>query len=159
MGIKIQENLKELYEKDFVEWVDKNIELLKNKEYSLVDWENLLEEIQDMGNRHLEAVISYLAIILEHMYKLDNFKKDEKAGRGWIKSILNSRDRINVLFKRYPSLKSKLPNHLQEAWEDATLNTVVWLRDNDLNPDNFNIPKECPYTYEEAMNKPFKLFD
>jgi hypothetical protein len=43
------QSLKELYEKDFYLWVIENLKLLKNKEYGLVDWENLLEEIEDMA--------------------------------------------------------------------------------------------------------------
>jgi len=43
------QSLKELYEKDFYLWVQETLKLLKNKEYDLVDWENLLEEIEDMG--------------------------------------------------------------------------------------------------------------
>jgi hypothetical protein len=52
------ESLKELYEKDFYLWVMENLKLLKNKEYEVVDWENLLEEIEDMAKRHFESVIS-----------------------------------------------------------------------------------------------------
>jgi len=53
MEQKIQ-SLKELYEKDFYLWVLENLKLLKNREYDLVDWENLLEEIEDMGQRHYD---------------------------------------------------------------------------------------------------------
>ncbi|MDW8294695.1 MAG: DUF29 domain-containing protein, partial [Aquificaceae bacterium] len=70
-----KEELKELYEKDFPLWAEINLELLKEKAYELVDWENLLEEIEDMAQRHLDACISYLAVILEHLYKWDNFKR------------------------------------------------------------------------------------
>jgi hypothetical protein len=52
--IKTQ-SLKELYVKDFYLWVQENLKLLKNKEYDLVDWKNLLEEIEDMGQRHYDA--------------------------------------------------------------------------------------------------------
>ena len=48
--------------------------LLKEKAYDQVDWENLLEEIEDIARSDLKACISYLAVILEHIYKLDNFK-------------------------------------------------------------------------------------
>jgi len=51
------ESLRELYEKDFYLWVQENLKLLRNKEYDLVDWENLLEEIEDMGQRHFESMI------------------------------------------------------------------------------------------------------
>ncbi len=150
-----KEELKQLYDKDFPLWAEINLELLKEKLYDMVDWENLLEEIEDMGLRHLESCISYLAIILEHMYKLDHFKNiagGEKAGNGWIKSIKNARGRIELLFDRYPSLRSKLPQELQNAWKEARQNLIEWLRDNDIDEEKFNIPKSCPYTYEEAMS-------
>jgi hypothetical protein len=47
----------------------KNLKLLKNREYDLADWENLLEEIEDMGQRYLDSAISFIAVILEHLYK------------------------------------------------------------------------------------------
>ena len=61
------QNLKELYKKDFYLWVMENLRLLKNREYELVDWENLLEEIEDMGQRYLDSAVSFMAVILEHL--------------------------------------------------------------------------------------------
>jgi hypothetical protein len=68
MELKIQ-HLKGLYEKDFLLWLEENLKLLENREYDLVDWENLLEEIRDMGQRYLDAIISQMARIVEHLYK------------------------------------------------------------------------------------------
>ncbi|RMH08636.1 MAG: DUF29 family protein, partial [Aquificota bacterium] len=62
-----KERLKELYHKDFPLWAEINLQLLKEKAYELVDWENLLEEIEDMARSDLKACISYLAVILEHL--------------------------------------------------------------------------------------------
>jgi hypothetical protein len=42
---KTTQSIKGLYEKDFYLWVQENLRLLKNREYDLVDWDNLLEEI------------------------------------------------------------------------------------------------------------------
>ncbi|WP_297889996.1 DUF29 domain-containing protein [Sulfurihydrogenibium sp.] len=154
-----KDELKQLYDKDYPLWVDINLQLLKDKAYEFVDWDNLLEEIEDMGARHLEACISYLAVILEHLYKWDNFKNlagGENAGNKWIRSIQNSRDRIDALFSIYPSLKSKLPSEIGKAWYLAKAEIRVWLRKNGQNPDNFNIPQECPYTYQEAMERDLK---
>ena len=69
MELKTQ-NLKELYEKDFYLWVMENLKLLKNKEYELVDWGNLLEEIEDMARRELRSLISFMAVIMEHRVPL-----------------------------------------------------------------------------------------
>lgn len=43
------ESPKELYERDFYLWVYENLRLLKEGNYSLVDWQNLLEEIENMA--------------------------------------------------------------------------------------------------------------
>jgi hypothetical protein len=48
MELKTQ-SLKELYEKDFYLWVMENLKLLKNKEFELVDWENLLRGDRGYG--------------------------------------------------------------------------------------------------------------
>ena len=53
---QISQNLKELYEKDFYLWVQENLRLLKNKEFHLVDWENLLEEIEGIGRSPLSLL-------------------------------------------------------------------------------------------------------
>jgi len=74
MELKTQ-SLKELYEKDFYLWVLENLKLLKNKEYVLVDWENLLEEIEDMARRELRSLINLMAIIMEHLYKWENYRE------------------------------------------------------------------------------------
>ena len=52
-----------------------NLKLLKNKEYDLVDWENLLEEIEDMEQRHYDAMVSYMTVIMEHLRRVRNSKK------------------------------------------------------------------------------------
>ncbi len=44
-----EKDVKKLYDKDFYAWVNKNLELLKAKQYDQIDWDNLTEEIEDMG--------------------------------------------------------------------------------------------------------------
>ena len=158
--IPSKEELKELYDKDFPLWVEINLELLKEKAYHLVDWENLLEEIEDMGLRHLESCISYLAVILEHLYKWDNFRHltygKEKGGIGWIGSVNNARRDIITMFEIYPSLKTKLPKEMDKAWKFAVRNIEKWLEDQGQDPEKYSIPKECPYTYQEAMTRDLK---
>ncbi|MFZ8863236.1 MAG: DUF29 domain-containing protein, partial [Thermocrinis sp.] len=95
MEIKTQ-SIKELYEKDFYLWVIENLKLLKNKEYDLVDWENLLEEIEDMGQRYLDSTISHMKTILEHLHKWEHFRYRGYVGHSWIKSINNARDELRT---------------------------------------------------------------
>lgn len=153
-----KEELKELYSKDFPLWVDINLELLRDGNNELVDWDNLLEEIEDMGLRHIEACVSYLTTVNEHMYKLDHLwglAQGETAGKSWISSIKNSREDILTLFDVYPSLRVKLPGELDKAWRFAIRRLEKWLENNEVDPESFSIPKTCLYTHEEAMEREF----
>jgi hypothetical protein len=155
-----KKELNQLYEKDFPLWAEINVQLLKDRIYELVDWDNLIEELEGMSRSDLKACISYLAVILEHLYKLDNFKSiagGNTAGKSWIRSILNARYDLETMFEKYPSLKSKLPQNIDIAWIEARGRLKKWLLKNDKNPENFNIPKETPYTYQEAMERKFTL--
>ena len=58
--------------------MQENLKLLKNREYDIVDWENLLEEIEDMGQRYLDSAISHMKTILEHLHKWENFRYNER---------------------------------------------------------------------------------
>jgi hypothetical protein len=82
------QSLKDLYEKDFLSVGNgEYLKLLKNRKYDLVDWENLLEEIEDMGQRHYDAIVSYMAVIMEHLYKWENFRYSQDMGHDWIETI------------------------------------------------------------------------
>lgn len=154
-----KETLKELYTKDFPAWVELNLELIRDGLYEKVDWENLTQEIADMGLRHLESCISYMAIILEHMYKLDNFKHlagGETAGRSWVRSIENARAELRLMLKRYPSLRPKIETEFDYAWDKAVVRLERWLRNNGYNPEDFKTPQKSPYSLQEILEKSYK---
>ncbi|WP_299229212.1 DUF29 domain-containing protein [Sulfurihydrogenibium sp.] len=162
-----KEELKSLYEKDFVLWVEKNLRLLKEKQFDEVDWENLLEEIEDMGRRHLESVISFMATILEHLYKWENFRENENMGNGWIRNIINSRAKLEKLFIEIPSLKHKAPNELETAWKYAVIDLISWFKKPEnthlankyfgREPTVIDFPEKCPYTFRQILEyEPWK---
>ena len=161
-----KEELKELYDKDFPLWAEINLELLKEKAYELVDWEHLLEEIEDMARSDLKACISYLAVILEHLYKWDNFRHltwaGGEGGHGWIRSVERARNELLFLLDTYPSLRAKLPQNIQNAWKEAVKRLKNWLIDlEEEGKLDFGqrkrledqIHKESPYTYETTITR------
>jgi hypothetical protein len=157
------QSLKELYEKDFYLWVQENLKLLQNREYELVDWENLLEEIEDMGRRYFDRLISHMAVIMEHIYKWEHCREHAHMGGSWKKSINTARTEIADLFDDNPSLKriAQEKKSLSRAWRKAVRRLVVWF-DEDENknlarkyfgrlPTEEDFPKECPYSFEQIM--------
>ena len=164
MGTQIvnKEELKQHYDRDFYLWVMENLELLKNKEFDSVDWENLLEEIEDMGRRYLDSAVSFIAIILEHLYKYEHFRENENMGNSWINSIDNARVELEWLFKEMPSLKRKAQQEIDLAWYKAVKKLVKWF-EKPLNshlakkyfgriPTEKDFPERCPYTFEQILD-------
>lgn len=60
------------------------------------------------------------------------------------------------MFKKYPSLKSRLPTEMDKAWIDTVRNLERWLEDLGYDPEKYNIPEDCPYTYQQATTRDLK---
>ncbi len=57
-------DLKTLYEIDDSLWLEETIELLKAKNFEALDLENLIEELEDLGNEKKFRVASFLQQII-----------------------------------------------------------------------------------------------
>jgi hypothetical protein len=162
-----KEELKLLYEKDFVLWVEENLKLLKDRQFDKVDWDHLLEEIEDLAGRYVDEVITLMAKIMVNLYKYENFKKDRMDA--WIRIILNSRIRLEELFDRMPSLKNKAVNELETAWRFAVIDLVFYFKYpgnekliekyfDGRRPTEKDFPEKCPYTFNQVLEyEPWEL--
>jgi Domain of unknown function DUF29. len=153
MELKAQ-SLKELYEKDFYLWLQENLRLLKNRELNLVDWENLLEEIEGIGRSLFIEVLRQMRKIMEGLYKWENFKNHPEA-YDWVEEISKARRELENLFEDSPSLKAIAQNKdtLQRAWKLSVRALVDWLKisRNKPIPTEKDFPQECPYTFQQIM--------
>jgi hypothetical protein len=66
MSTQVSE-LKQLYEQDYYLWLEKTIELLKSGQFNQLDWENLIEEIENLGRSEKRAVVSFLKQLIKHL--------------------------------------------------------------------------------------------
>ncbi|CCI25857.1 conserved hypothetical protein [Microcystis aeruginosa PCC 9808] len=81
-----------LYEEDFVLWTEKTAELLKQKEFDRVDWENLIEEVECMGKSERQSVESLLTQLLINLLKLSYWTTErERYARHWLGEIATFR--------------------------------------------------------------------
>ncbi|MBD0344622.1 MAG: DUF29 family protein, partial [Coleofasciculus sp. Co-bin14] len=63
-----------LYEGDYLRWIETTVERLRSQDYADVDWENLIEEIEDIGRSERRSLESHLIIVLEEFLKLSETK-------------------------------------------------------------------------------------
>jgi hypothetical protein len=139
--------LTELYETDFVLWTEKTAELLLEKNYDAVDWENVIEEIESMGRSERRAIESLLTRLIEHLLKLAYWESErERNARHWRGEIA----RFRVQLKR--EMKSAtLANHTRdcfgESYSDARKGLIAagYLKKS-------TIPPEPPFSLEQVLD-------
>ena len=129
-----------LYKTDFVEWAFNQAQALANHDIKSLDWDNLKEEIEDLGREQINAVRSFVKRLIEHRLKVD-YCPDAYSRNHWLNEIDNFQDEIE---KR---LTKTILNKLDVDKEYRLARRLV-LRRYDL-----EIPEVCPYTFDDLMEK------
>ncbi|MFM8308614.1 MAG: DUF29 domain-containing protein [Microcystis aeruginosa] len=109
-----------LYDRDYQLWLEKTINQLRQGDFQAVDWQNLLEELTDLGKNNRRALKSLLTRLLEHLLKLTYWQSQRDYNQaGWKKEIRNFRLQIADILEDSPSLKSYLREILAKCYLDA----------------------------------------
>lgn len=137
---------KNVYESDFFKWTKNQANFLKKQEFSKLDIENLIEEIESLGRTEKRTLESYLEILLMHMLKVKYQPK--KHTKSWDLSIKNCRQKFKKVLKQNPSLKPKLPNILKDSYESARLDAAL-----ETQLDEKTFPLSCPWSIEEILSE------
>lgn len=148
MTARVKTSLKDLYRLDFVRWIETTAEQLRNQDYADVDWENLIEEIEDMSRRERKALKSHLIVVLLHLLKW-KYQPEYRTG-SWRGSIREHRRRINEDLQDSPSLAPYLQEIWAECYENAREQAVD---ETDLPLATF--PATCPFGDEQVLDSRF----
>ena len=136
------------YDSDFYAWAMEQAALIRAGNLAAVDLEHVAEEIESMGKTEKKELINRLAILLLHLLKWQ-FQPSNR-GSSWRRTILEQRRQLQRHMADNPSLKSKLPEALADAYGDAVIAAV----DETGLPDSA-FPAACPWSYDRAMDGSF----
>lgn len=102
---------KALYDEDIVAWSKQQAEALRSAarggSNQVLDWDNLAEEIEDLGKSQQSALSSQARRIIQHLLKLAN-SRAAAPRRAWRVSINSARVEIDYLLQKSPSLRTEL---------------------------------------------------
>lgn len=113
-------NIKELHNQDFNLWIEEIKKKIQNQDFVEMDWENLLDEIDDMGKSEKRSLESYLQRLIEHILKLKYWESErERNYRHWRAEVANFRNQINRLLKRNPSFKKYMEEIYPEIFAEV----------------------------------------
>lgn len=134
-GVKTQ-----TYETDFYQWTIEQARALKERNLEVLDWENLIEEVECLGRSEYSAVFHLLMRQIEHRLKIDYGNRPENE-RHWTCEVLVFKK--NLKKKISPSMKNKINADLPEIYQDAV--ELV------LAKYPLNLPENCPYSLEDLL--------
>ena len=144
------------YEHDIYRWTQHQIQLLKTGQLDALDVPHLIEELEDMGKSTLRELESRLIILIAHLLKWQfQFSQlaaqwQEFEGKSWRNTIIEQRTQILFLFKKAPSLKSKLMEAVNESYPEA-----VSLASKETQLPTHTFPNSCSYTITQLLDDDF----
>lgn len=137
-----------LYETDFYAWTSEQAALLRAGRLAEADIANIVEEIETLGRSEKRELVSRLTVLLMHMLKWRH--QARKRGKSWRLTIEDQRLELARHLRDDPSLKSKLAEAINDAYQSARLKAA---RETGLDKSTF--PDACPWTYEEITDDNF----
>ncbi|AGF51434.1 slr1814 [Synechocystis sp. PCC 6803] len=107
-----------LYETDYNLWVLETVAKLKNQDLDALDWENLIEEVEDLSRRDKHKLQSLLNHIFEHLLLIVYWQAEFIRNQGhWERKILNFRLQLLQVLEDNPSLRNYARDYLVEGYK------------------------------------------
>ena len=135
-----------IYERDFYGWTQEQAQLLRNHEFTQLDLDHLIEEIEAMGRSERRQLANRLELLLMHLLKWHY--QPALRGRSWALTIQEQRRRIAKLLRQNPSLQPLLQEIFTDVYEDAAFSAM---RETGLALESF--PAACPYTVAQVLDE------
>ncbi len=140
-----KENLKQIYEEDFLLWIEKTIKLLSDRQLEELDYENLIEELATLGRSEIRAFENLIINIIFYLLLYQYGREQEDNINNFLGEIINIRSDLNRHFLQktfYNHGINELETLYQYALEDAILKSNLKC-----------FPGQCPYTFAQILDE------
>jgi hypothetical protein len=137
----------DLYDRDILAWSEHQADLLRRvargERVNEVDWEHVVEEIEDVGLSQLNAVQSYLRRMLVHLLKVHCWPESSAAGH-WRGEIMSFQADAAQRFA--PSMRQKIdPDRLYRLAREQVSAASYDGR------EPLPSPETCPFTLDQLL--------
>lgn len=119
-------NSQPLHDTDFLAWTREQAKALRGAATATpaggfdraLDWQNLAEEIEDLGTSRRSALSSQVTRILHHLLKLE-FSPAQAPRNGWRRSVREARVAVDRILEDNPSLRQDIAQIAQRSHRPA----------------------------------------
>jgi len=148
-------DLKTLYEQDFAAWSKQQAEALRaagrGGSNQPLDWENLAEEIEDLGISQRSALRSQIIRIVQHLVKLEHSPSVEPRS-GWRRTIRLSRLQAQRRIQDNPSLKPELRRFIADETRRGVELAIADLEEHgEVDELDANVLRRTAYTEGQVL--------
>lgn len=147
--------LKTLYGEDLFAWARQQAEALRaaarGATNQQLDWENLAEEIEDLGNSQRDAVRSHILRIIQHLVTLE-YSPSVEPRNGWRRTVRLGRLQIEKRLRGNPSLRSELGRLVAQETRDGIEHAILDLEEHgEIDEVEANVLRRARYTGEQVL--------
>ena len=136
------------YDTDLLMWTNKQVELLRAKQFDQLDLENIIEELEGHMRKEKREVDSRLRVLQKHLLKYKY--QPQRICSSWISTINEQRSEIELALSDMPSLRPALAGYIAKSYPKAVRHAIQETR---LPPSVF--PKQNPFTVEQILDEDF----
>jgi hypothetical protein len=133
--------MSDLYDTDIVAWAEDQARALRRRAANEIDWDNVAEEIESVGNEQRHAVESLLINIMQHRLQIMAWPT-AAAVPHWQHEIDGWWVQVERRLRRAPKLRADIEAELPELYLDA-LRSMYREVDGVPRPP---MPSDCPFT-------------
>jgi hypothetical protein len=146
---------KTLYHRDFAAWSAQQAKALRAASRTgsnqLLDWENLAEEIEDLGASQRSALGSYVMRIIQHLVKLE-YSPAAEPRNGWRRTIRLARLQLQKRLEANPSLKPELGSFVLAETRRGIEYAIADLEEHDeIDEVGAQVLRRARYTEEQVL--------
>jgi hypothetical protein len=134
------------YENDLYQWTQEQAEILRRRDISAIDFDNLAEEIESLGRSERREIASRLEVLLLHLLKW-RFQSDQR-GQSWWASIRDARNELERVLEDNPSLRALPAERLPKAYANARVRALEETR-------LYHLPEACPWDADQILSPKF----
>ena len=149
-----------LYDEDFFLWSKEQAEALRAAARGAsnrpIDWQNVAEEIGDLGKSERRELASRVSVIIEHLAKLE-YSHARNPRKGWHQTVRRERAEIDRILDDSPSLRREVPLLVVKEARRAIEIVIAELGNRgDLRPRSPGLSAKvsgtlCAYTPEQIL--------
>lgn len=133
------------YNHDFVAWANHTADLLRQQRWEDIDWEHLIEEVEELGKSERNAVGSQMERVMLHLLKWQY--QPQRRSDSWLDSMYDSRSQIRRKLEDSPSLKSYPEQILEKEYQRARRAAAK-----QTGLDLTTFPSTCPYSTDQVLD-------